>query len=47
MNTVCFNKGGVSTETIALDGNAIAGDLLEVFGVDLSGATSVCATCGA
>lgn len=31
---------------IALDGNAIAGDLLEVFGVDLSGATSECASCG-
>jgi Family of unknown function (DUF6510) len=32
---------------IALDGNALAGDLLEVFGVDLTGATSVCAACGA
>ena len=32
---------------IPLDGNAIAGDLLEVFGVDLSGATCVCAYCGA
>ena len=32
---------------IALDGNAIAGDLLEVFGVDLTAATSVCAACGA
>jgi Family of unknown function (DUF6510) len=31
---------------IALDGNAIAGDLLEVFGVDLTTATSVCAACG-
>jgi len=31
---------------IALDGNAIAGDLLEVFGVDLTGAMYVCAACG-
>jgi hypothetical protein len=30
----------------ALDGNAIAGDLLEIFGVDLTAATSVCASCG-
>jgi uncharacterized protein DUF6510 len=29
-----------------LDGNAIAGDLLEVFGVDLTAATCVCASCG-
>jgi Family of unknown function (DUF6510) len=32
---------------IALDGNALAGDLLEVFGAELSAATGVCATCGA
>jgi hypothetical protein len=32
---------------IALDGNAIAGDLLEVFGVDLTAATCACASCGA
>jgi hypothetical protein len=31
---------------IALDGNAIAGDLLEVFGVDLTAATCMCASCG-
>jgi hypothetical protein len=31
---------------IALDGNAIAGDLLEVFGVDLAAAMCVCAACG-
>ena len=31
----------------ALDGNAIAGDLLEVFGVDLTAATCECAVCGA
>ena len=32
---------------IPLDGNAIAGDLAEVFGADLTTATGVCATCGA
>jgi Family of unknown function (DUF6510) len=32
---------------IPLDGNAIAGDLVEVFGADLTTATGVCATCGA
>jgi hypothetical protein len=32
---------------IALDGNAIAGDLLEIFGVDLTAARFTCATCGA
>ncbi|HEY4414039.1 MAG TPA: DUF6510 family protein [Gaiellaceae bacterium] len=32
---------------IELDGNAIAGDLWEVFGVDVSGAATVCAACGA
>ena len=31
----------------ALDGNAIAGDLVEVFGADLTTATGVCAACGA
>ena len=31
----------------ALDGNAIAGDLIEVFGVDVSAATCICAGCGA
>jgi hypothetical protein len=31
---------------IALDGNAIAGDLLEVFGVDLTAVTCACASCG-
>ena len=33
--------------TVALDGNAIAGDLIEAFGVELTAATCVCATCGA
>jgi hypothetical protein len=31
---------------IALDGNAIAGDLIEALGVDLAAATCVCASCG-
>jgi Family of unknown function (DUF6510) len=31
----------------ALDGNAIAGQLLEVFGAELTTATGVCASCGA
>ena len=31
---------------IALDGNAIAGDLFEVFGVDLTPAKCECAACG-
>ena len=32
---------------IALDGNALAGDFLEVFGIDLTAATCACASCGA
>jgi len=31
----------------ALDGNAIAGQLVEVFGTELTTATGVCASCGA
>ena len=31
---------------IALDGNAIAGDLIEALGVDLAAETCVCASCG-
>jgi hypothetical protein len=31
----------------ALDGNAIAGQLVEVFGTELTTATGVCAGCGA
>jgi uncharacterized protein DUF6510 len=30
----------------ALDGNAIAGQLLDVFGVELTTAIATCATCG-
>ena len=32
---------------IALDGNAIAGDLIEVLGIDLAAQTCACASCGA
>ena len=32
---------------IALDGNAIAGDLIEALGVDLAALTCTCASCGA
>jgi hypothetical protein len=32
---------------IAVDGNAIAGDLIEVLGVDLAATTCACAFCGA
>jgi len=31
---------------VALDGNAIGGLLLEVFGTDLTAAQTICATCG-
>jgi uncharacterized Zn finger protein len=31
----------------ALDGNALAGDLVEIFGVELTAATGVCRACGA
>lgn len=31
----------------ALDGNAIAGLMLDVFGAEMTTATGVCATCGA
>jgi hypothetical protein len=31
----------------ALDGNAIAGRLVEVFGAEMTAATGVCASCGA
>ena len=31
----------------ALDGNAIAGQLVEIFGAELTTATGVCASCGA
>jgi hypothetical protein len=30
-----------------LDGNAVAGELMEIFGVEMTIATSVCASCGA
>jgi len=37
----------MQTEDLKLDGNAIGGLLLELFGSDLTGATSVCGSCGA
>jgi hypothetical protein len=37
----------VNASDAALDGNAIAGDLLEALGVDLTTATCACANCGA
>jgi hypothetical protein len=37
----------MKVEDMRLDGNAIGGLLLEVFGVDLTAATGICASCGA
>lgn len=37
----------MNTTGTVLDRNAIAGNLFEVFGVDVTGARSVCAACGA
>jgi hypothetical protein len=37
----------VETRDLKLDGNAIAGELLELFGVELTIATGVCRECGA
>jgi hypothetical protein len=34
-------------EDMKLDGNAIGGLLLELFGTDLTAATGICASCGA
>jgi len=34
-------------EDMKLDGNAIGGLLIELFGTDLTGSTGVCASCGA
>jgi Family of unknown function (DUF6510) len=36
----------VETRDLRLDGNAIGGLLLEVFGLDLTAAPSVCGSCG-
>lgn len=33
--------------TATLDGNSIAGTLFDVFGIEMTDATCVCATCGA
>jgi len=37
----------MSVGDMKLDGNAIGGLLIEVFGTDLTGSTGVCASCGA
>lgn len=37
----------MKVEDMKLDGNAIGGLLLELFGVDLTAATGICASCGA
>jgi len=36
----------MKTADMKLDGNAIGGVLLEVFGTDVTGSMGVCATCG-
>jgi hypothetical protein len=33
--------------SVALDGNAIGGQLIETFGVELTAATAICGSCGA
>ena len=37
----------MSVEDMKLDGNAIGGLLIELFGTDLTGSMGVCASCGA
>ena len=37
----------METRELRLDGNAIAGELFELFGVEMTVATGVCAECGA
>lgn len=37
----------METRELKLDGNAIAGELFELFGVEMTIATGVCAGCGA
>ena len=37
----------METRDLKLDGNAIAGELVELFGVEMTVATGVCAGCGA
>jgi hypothetical protein len=37
----------METRDLKLDGNAIAGELYELFGVEMTIATGVCAECGA
>jgi len=37
----------MSVQDMKLDGNAIGGLLIEIFGTDLTGSMGVCASCGA
>ena len=37
----------METKDLKLDGNAIGGLMLELFGVEMTTATSVCSSCGA
>lgn len=37
----------MKVDDMKLDGNAIGGVLLELFGADLTAATGICASCGA
>ena len=37
----------METKDLRLDGNAIGGLLLELFGVEMTTATGICASCGA
>ena len=37
----------MKTEEMKLDGNAIGGLLMDIFGTDLTASIGVCATCGA
>jgi Family of unknown function (DUF6510) len=40
-------SGGPDVNDPALDGNAIGGLLIEIFGTDMTTATGACAACGA
>ena len=37
----------MDTRNLKLDGNAIAGELVELFGVEMTVATGICGECGA
>jgi len=40
-------EGGDMNTALMLDGNAVAGQLLEIFGRDMTSAIACCANCGA